>query len=100
MPAERCSRVHRHPRRGPRVRASCGRGHEAVSEEVHPRADELEEMGVLGLIELMHEEDRRAIEAMSRQLPAVAAAVELIAERLRLGGRLHYFGAGTSGRLA
>ena len=71
-----------------------------MSEEVHPRADELDELGVLGLVELMHAEDRRAIEAVGQQIAAVAAAVELITERLRSGGRLHYFGAGTSGRLA
>ena len=38
-------------------------------------------------------------EAVTHELPAIAAAVEAIAERLRHGGRLIYVGAGTSGRL-
>ena len=71
-----------------------------MSEDVHPRADELDELGTRALLELMHAEDRRAVEAVRRHLPVVAEAVDRIAGRLRSGGRLHYFGAGTSGRLA
>ncbi|HKV88423.1 MAG TPA: N-acetylmuramic acid 6-phosphate etherase, partial [Candidatus Dormibacteraeota bacterium] len=71
-----------------------------MSEEAHPRADELDELGTLGLIEVMNAEDRRAVEAVRARLPAIAEAVEGIVERLRSGGGLHYFGAGTSGRLA
>jgi N-acetylmuramic acid 6-phosphate etherase len=52
------------------------------------------------LLELMHGEDRQAIEAVHAALDQVAQAVEQISDRLRSGGRLHYFGAGTSGRLA
>ncbi|HYS01555.1 MAG TPA: SIS domain-containing protein, partial [Candidatus Eisenbacteria bacterium] len=48
----------------------------------------------------MHAEDRRAVEAVGEILDRIAEAVEGIAGRLRAGGRLHYFGAGTSGRLA
>jgi N-acetylmuramic acid 6-phosphate etherase len=48
----------------------------------------------------MHAEELRAHEAIHPQLPEVARAVDAIAARLRLGGRMHYFGAGTSGRIA
>jgi N-acetylmuramic acid 6-phosphate etherase len=48
----------------------------------------------------MHAEDRRAVGAVGQALDQIAKAVEGIAGRLRAGGRLHYFGAGTSGRLA
>jgi N-acetylmuramic acid 6-phosphate etherase len=51
------------------------------------------------LLRLMNGEDRQAVEAVSAHLDAIAAAVDAIAARLRAGGRLHYFGAGTSGRL-
>jgi N-acetylmuramic acid 6-phosphate etherase len=37
--------------------------------------------------------------AVGRQAAAIAAAVDLIVERLQAGGRLIYLGAGTSGRL-
>jgi N-acetylmuramic acid 6-phosphate etherase len=71
-----------------------------VSEEVHPRADELDAMSSLELVSLMHEEDARAVRALRPQLENIARAVDAIAERLRSGGRMHYFGAGTSGLIA
>jgi N-acetylmuramic acid 6-phosphate etherase len=71
-----------------------------MSEEVHPRADELDALSTLELLEVMHAEDRRAIEAVRARLPMIAGAIDQIVDRLRSGGHLHYFGAGTSGRLA
>jgi N-acetylmuramic acid 6-phosphate etherase len=47
----------------------------------------------------MNAEDARVIPAVASQAEAIARAVEVIAERLRDGGRLIYAGAGTSGRL-
>lgn len=71
-----------------------------MSEEVHPRADELDAMSSLDLVRLMHAEDGRAVTAIEPHLEDVARAVDAIAERLRNGGRIHYFGAGTSGLVA
>ena len=71
-----------------------------MSESVHPRADELESLTTLELVELMHLEELRAHEAIYPQVAEIARAVDLIVDRLRTGGRLHYFGAGTSGRIA
>ena len=48
----------------------------------------------------IHAADRQGIDAVEPALEDIALAVDAIADRLRLGGRLHYFGAGTSGRLA
>ena len=36
---------------------------------------------------------------LARRFPAIAAAVDAISERIAVGGRLFYIGAGTSGRL-
>jgi len=71
-----------------------------VSEDVHPRADELDAMSSLELVGLMQEEDARAIRALEPQLENIARAVDAIAEQIRAGGRMHYFGAGTSGLIA
>ncbi|HXA69267.1 MAG TPA: N-acetylmuramic acid 6-phosphate etherase [Stellaceae bacterium] len=71
-----------------------------MSETAHPRADDLDKLAVRELLELMNVEDRRAVDAVRAALDRIAEAVEQIALRLRSGGRLHYFGAGTSGRLA
>jgi N-acetylmuramic acid 6-phosphate etherase len=71
-----------------------------LSEAAHPRADELSSLTTLQLLEIMQSEDRRAVDAVGGILRQVGNAVDAIADRLRAGGRLHYFGAGTSGRLA
>src|SRR5204863_5106042 len=43
--------------------------------------------------------DLRAVRAVGRVTPKIAAAVELVVRTLRSGGRLFFVGAGTSGRL-
>ena len=71
-----------------------------MSESVHPRADDLGRLSTGELLAVMQAEDRAAVEAVREHLDRVAEAVDAIAARLRAGGHLHYFGAGTSGRLA
>jgi hypothetical protein len=48
----------------------------------------------------MNAEDRLVAAAVGERLEEVARAVDGIPDRLRDGGRVHYFGAGSSGRLA
>src|SRR6266568_7053663 len=48
----------------------------------------------------MHAEDVEAVRSIAPELDVIARAVDEIAARLRGGGRLHYFGAGTSGLIA
>ena len=71
-----------------------------MSENVHPHADRLDAAGTKEILELMQAEDRRAVEAVGVHVDRIAAAVDAIASRIRTGGKLHYFGAGTSGRIA
>jgi len=71
-----------------------------MNEAAHARADDMDRLTVRELLELMHVEDKQAVEAVYAALDPIGDAVQQIAERLRSGGRLHYFGAGTSGRLA
>jgi len=52
------------------------------------------------LVAVLVREQANAAAAVARAAPALARAVDGIAERLRAGGALHYVGAGTSGRLA
>src|SRR5262245_10763274 len=52
-----------------------------------------------GIAALMNREDRRAVAAVGRVRPQIAAAVKLIVAALKKGGRLLLVGAGTSGRL-
>lgn len=61
---------------------------------------DLDERSTLGVLEVLHAQDRVAVDAVAPALPDLAALVDVAAERFRRGGRIHYFGAGTSGRLA
>ena len=71
-----------------------------MSETLHPRADELDGLSTLEFLEVMHAEDEAGVASMHPQLTNIARAVEEIAQRLRAGGRLHYFGVGSSGLIA
>ena len=51
------------------------------------------------MVTLMNEQDMEVPIAVKSQLPQIAEAVDRITSALRSGGRLFYFGAGTSGRL-
>ncbi|HEX9952376.1 MAG TPA: N-acetylmuramic acid 6-phosphate etherase [Rubricoccaceae bacterium] len=70
-----------------------------TTESVNERSRGLGEASVADALRLIHDEDRRAVEAVTPELPYIAQAVEIVVDTLRAGGRLVYVGAGTSGRL-
>jgi len=74
------------------------RGH-LLTEQANPLSTDLDTLSTAALVELFCEEDRRPQAAVAAAAPALTAAVEAIAARLRQRGRLFYLGAGTSGRL-
>ena len=51
------------------------------------------------IVQIFHEEDRKAVAAVEAESEAIARAIELCINAFRSGGRLFYVGAGTSGRL-
>ncbi len=51
------------------------------------------------IVRLINEEDLKVAYAVKEILPEIASAVDLISQNFLNGGRLLYFGAGTSGRL-
>ena len=71
-----------------------------TTESPNPRSAALDTMSALEIVTLMNEEDASVPTSIKPALPAIAAFVEAVTERLRDGGRLFYAGAGTSGRLA
>ena len=69
------------------------------TEARNPMTAEIDMASTLEMVEIINREDRRVAEAVGEQLPFIAEAIDRIAERMRMGGRLIYIGAGTSGRL-
>lgn len=69
------------------------------TERRNPRSAELDLMSTRDVLKVINEDDRRVPAAVAAVLDEIAVAVELAVTALRAGGRVHYFGAGTSGRL-
>ncbi|MBC8446735.1 MAG: N-acetylmuramic acid 6-phosphate etherase [Chloroflexi bacterium] len=71
----------------------------AITEARNPKTSAIDTLSSLDIVTLINDEDAKVATAVRRELPQIAAAVDIIVPRLRRGGRLLYFGAGTSGRL-
>ena len=56
-------------------------------------------MSSLEIVRLINREDATVATAVGRALPQIARAIDVVVAGFRLGGRLIYVGAGTSGRL-
>ncbi|MEQ4205301.1 N-acetylmuramic acid 6-phosphate etherase [Actinopolymorpha sp. B9G3] len=69
------------------------------TEARNPRTTDIDRVSTLDVLRLINDEDRQVAEAVRAALPQVASAVDLAVEALRRGRRVHYVGAGTSGRL-
>ncbi|MEU6128630.1 N-acetylmuramic acid 6-phosphate etherase [Saccharopolyspora sp. NPDC047091] len=79
---------------GPAVRVN------APTERTNERTRDIDLLPTLDVLQVLNAEDRTVPEAVGRALPDLARAVDLAVAALRGGGRVHYVGAGTSGRLA
>ena len=59
----------------------------------------LEQLTVAELIHGINQEDQTVAIAVQQAIPQIEAALNEIVKRMKVGGRLFYIGAGTSGRL-
>lgn len=69
------------------------------TEQRNPATMEIDLLPTLEMVKMINDQNRILADVIDEQAEQIAAAVELITERMRRGGRLIYFGAGTSGRL-
>lgn len=63
-------------------------------------ATALDLMDSLAIAEAVNREDAKIAAAINKVLPEIARAIDTVADALRGGGKLGYFGAGTSGKIA
>ena len=61
--------------------------------------DGLDKMSVSELLLNINREDKTVAKSVEKQLPKIEELVEAIIPKMKIGGRLFYIGAGTSGRL-
>jgi N-acetylmuramic acid 6-phosphate etherase len=70
-----------------------------TTEKRNRRSENIDELSTRQIVDLINTEDALVPAAVAKQRKHIAAAVDMVVERLRRGGRLFYVGAGTSGRL-
>ena len=70
------------------------------TEQLNPRTRGLDKKSSLEIVRALNREDATVAQAVRRELPKIARAVDAIVKAFSNGGRLIYVGAGTSGRLA
>lgn len=70
-----------------------------ITETRNPATEAIDRLDTMAMVQLINAEDAGVARAVAAELAAIAAAIDAIAGRMRLGGRLIYIGAGTSGRL-
>lgn len=59
----------------------------------------LEQLSTLELLKGINQEDQTVATAVNKIIPEIEAFIDACYEKMKLGGRLFYIGAGTSGRL-
>jgi N-acetylmuramic acid 6-phosphate etherase len=72
----------------------------APTEDRHPGTTGIDTLSTLEVLRVLNNEDAKVAPAVAEILPELAVLVDTTVASLRAGGAVHYFGAGTSGRLA
>lgn len=72
-----------------------------LTEARYRPSERIDELSTVEMLQVINAADREVADAVAREIPAIARAVDAIAEALapERGGHLFYVGAGTSGRL-
>ena len=70
-----------------------------TTERRNPKTTNLDQLTPHEFLKIMNEEDKKVALVVEEVLPDIEKAVKVIIKSLEKGGRLIYFGAGTSGRL-
>ena len=70
-----------------------------VTESRNPASEDIDTLDIEGILHIINSQDRGVAAAVGKEIPFIAAAVDLLVAAFKKGGRLFYLGAGTSGRL-
>lgn len=70
-----------------------------LTEERNPQTMDLDVLSTPDLVQRIQSEDLEVSRRVAEVVPQIALAVDIATDKLSKGGRMIYFGAGTSGRL-
>ena len=71
----------------------------SITELSNPKTVDIDIKNGLEIAKLINDEDKKLADAIAMVLPQIGEAIDKIADSLQKGGRMAYFGSGTSGRL-
>lgn len=72
---------------------------EIITEYRNENTKDIDLLPTIEIVQKMNEEDKIVAKAVEYEAENIAKAIDIISKQFLLGGRLIYFGAGTSGRL-
>lgn len=72
---------------------------EVITEYRNQNTKDIDIISTIDMVKKMNDEDKHVALAVEEELENIAHGVDLIAKQFLAGGKLFYFGAGTSGRL-
>ena len=72
---------------------------EIITEYRNENTKNIDLLSTLDIVRKINEEDKLVALAIEDETPNIAKAVDIIAKQFLCGGKLYYFGAGTSGRI-
>ncbi len=72
---------------------------EAITEYRNENTKDIDLLSTIDMVRKMNEEDQIVAQVVADEAPNIATAIDTIAKAFLKGGKLFYFGAGTSGRL-
>lgn len=72
---------------------------EVITEYRNINTKDIDIISTIDMVKKMNDEDKIVALAVEEELENIASAIDLIAKQFLKGGKLFYFGAGTSGRL-
>lgn len=70
-----------------------------TTEQRNKKSMDIDSKSTLDILGIINAEDKLVAFAVEKEIPFITEAVELVVTSFKEGGRLLYFGAGTSGRL-
>lgn len=70
-----------------------------ATEQINELSSNIDMMSTHDIITIINNEDSKVAHSVEKEIPFIVQAVDALTERFKMGGRLFYIGAGTSGRL-
>ena len=72
---------------------------ENITEYRNENTKNIDLLSTIDIVRKINEEDKLVALAIEDETPNIAKAIDIIAKQFLVGGKLYYFGAGTSGRI-